>query len=214
MIAQSDIPQMTSKFVEIVPAVHHRGNRIFSAADRWPDFSVFLCPEGHLPMLSVTQTHPLLPLFPRRRFPRPTPGRVFAVDHRPGSGFSGTVPSVSQMTSRFAEIIPAYHRRRNRVFSAAPTDGLIFRFSCVRKAICPYFPSSRHTPPVDFTWPSIPSAYAGAGLRCRSSTRLRIFRNSSFGTATSASWNVTYRPWLTTFAPILTTLDRLCRSSP
>ncbi len=87
MIAQSDIPQMTSKSVEIVPAVHHRGNRIFSAADRWPDFSVFLCPEGHLPMLSVTQTHPLLPLFPRRRFPRPTPGRVFAADHRSGSGF-------------------------------------------------------------------------------------------------------------------------------
>ncbi len=93
-------------------------------------------------------------------------------------------------------------------FSPQPTDGLIFRFSCFRKAICPYFPSSRHTPPVDFTWPSIFPAHAGAGLRRRSSIRLRIFRNSSFGMATSANWNVTYRPWMTTFAPIFTNFSR------
>ena len=35
------------------------------------------------------------------------------------------------------------------------------------------------------------SAYAGAGLRRRSSIKLRIFRNRSLGTATSANWNVT-----------------------
>ena len=34
-------------------------------------------------------------------------------------------------------------------------------------------------------------AYAGTGLRRRSSIKLRIFRNSSLGTATSANWNVT-----------------------
>ena len=33
--------------------------------------------------------------------------------------------------------------------------------------------------------------YAGAGLGRRSSIRLRIFRNSSLGTATSANWKVT-----------------------
>ncbi len=44
--------------------------------------------------------------------------------------------------------------------------------------------------------------------------QLRIFRNGSLGTATSANWNVTLRPWLTTLAPILTGLDRRCRSSP
>ncbi len=77
------------------------------------------------------------------------------------------------------------------VFPPQPTDGLIFRFSCVRKAICPDFPPFRHTPPVVFTWPSISPAYAGAGLGRRSSIRLRIFRNSSLGTATSANWNVT-----------------------
>ena len=36
-------------------------------------------------------------------------------------------------------------------FSPQPTDGPIFRFSCVWKAICPYFRSSRQTPPVVFT---------------------------------------------------------------
>ncbi len=36
------------------------------------------------------------------------------------------------------------------------------------------------------------STYAGAGLRRRSSIRLRIFRNSSLDTATSANWKVTY----------------------
>jgi len=33
--------------------------------------------------------------------------------------------------------------------------------------------------------------HAGASLGRRSSIRLRIFRNSSLGTATSANWNVT-----------------------
>ena len=77
-----------------------------------------------------------------------------------------------------------------------------WRSAIVWKAICLDFPPFRHTPPVVFTWPSISPAYAGAGLDRRSSIRLRIFRNSSLGTATSANWNVTYRPWLTTLAPI------------
>ena len=49
------------------------------------------------------------------------------------------------------------------------------------------------------------------GMPClgrRSSIRRRIFRNRSFGTATSANWNVTYRPWRTTLAPILTSFSR------
>ena len=78
-----------------------------------------------------------------------------------------------------------------------------WRSALVCKVICPSFPPFRHTPPVVFTSPSISPAYAGIGLRRRSSIRLRIFRNSSFGTATSANWNVTYQPWRTTLAPIL-----------
>ena len=46
-------------------------------------------------------------------------------------------------------------------------------------------PSCRFHLAIDFP------AYAGTGLRRRSSIRLRIFRNSSLGTATSANWNVT-----------------------
>ena len=76
------------------------------------------------------------------------------------------------------------------------------------KAIRSFFSPSRHTSLVAFTWPSIPPAYARAGLGRRSSIRLRIFRNNSLGTATSANWNVTYRPWRTTLAPILTSFSR------
>jgi len=36
----------------------------------------------------------------------------------------------------------------------------------------------------------------------------RIFRNSFLGTATSANWNVTYRPWRTILAPILISFSR------
>ncbi len=74
----------------------------------------------------------------------------------------------------------------------------------VCKVIWPNFPPFRHTPPAVFTWPSIPRAYAGAGLGRRSSITLSIFRNSSLRTDTSAIWSVTYRPWRTILAPILT----------
>ena len=45
--------------------------------------------------------------------------------------------------------------------------------------------------PVFSTLPSISSAYAGTGLRRRSSIKANIFWNKIFDTATSASWNVT-----------------------
>jgi len=92
----TDIPQMPSKFVEIVPPFHRQGNGIPSAAIRWPDFgdrSSFGRPFAQIFRHSDT---PLLSFSHRRRFPRPTPERVFAVDHRSGSGFFGTVPSARQ----------------------------------------------------------------------------------------------------------------------
>ncbi len=58
--------------------------------------------------------------------------------------------------------------------------------------------------PVIFILLSGSPAYAGAGLRRRSSIRPKIFWNKLLGTATSANRNVTYRPWLTTFTPIFT----------
>jgi len=51
--------------------------------------------------------------------------------------------------------------------------------------------------PLYLTPPWISSAHAGAGLRRKSSIRPMIFWNLLLGTATSANWNVTYRPWLT-----------------
>ncbi len=123
----TDIPQMTSKFVEVVPPSHQQGNYIPFAAIRWHDF-------GN----------------------RPSFGRSFA-----------------------------------HIFRHPDTP------------LPPFFTSQ---------W--ISSAYAGTGLRRRSSIRLRIFRNRSLDTATSASWKVAYRPWRTTLAPILTSFSRSVVSGP
>ncbi len=54
----------------------------------------------------------------------------------------------------------------------------------------------------------MPATYAGAGLRCRSSIRPRIFWNKLLNTATSSNWKVTYLPWRTTLAPIFTNFSR------
>ena len=120
---------------------------------------------------------------------------------------SSILAEISQITSKSAWTIPKLHRRWN-VFPALASDGLmlvIWRSSEAHSAI---LSSSTHTPPVDFISQSSSSTYAGTGLRRRSSIRLRIFRNSSLGTATSANWDVTYRPWRTTLAPILTSFSR------
>ena len=89
----ADIPHIPSKFVEIVPLSHRQGNCIPDAAIRWHDFGnrpALGRPLGHFSRHPDT---PLLSLSPRRRFPRPTPERVFVADHQSSSGFSGTGPS-------------------------------------------------------------------------------------------------------------------------
>ena len=91
--SRSDIPHIPSKFVEIVPLSHRQGNCIPYAAIRWHDFGnrpALGRPLGHFSRHPDT---PLLSLSPRRRFPRPTPERVFVADHQSSSGFSGTGPS-------------------------------------------------------------------------------------------------------------------------
>ena len=90
---ETDIPHMPSKFVEFVPLSHRQGNCIPYAAIRWHDFGnrpALGRPLGHFSRHPDT---PLLSLSPRRRFPRPTPERVFVADHQSSSGFSGTGPS-------------------------------------------------------------------------------------------------------------------------
>ena len=92
-IQLTDIPHIPSKFVEIVPLSHRQGNCIPYAAIRWHDFGnrpALGRPLGHFSRHPDT---PLLSLSPRRRFPRPTPERVFVADHQSSSGFSGTGPS-------------------------------------------------------------------------------------------------------------------------
>ena len=92
-IELTDIPHIPSKFVEFVPLSHRQGNCIPYAAIRWHDFGnrpALGRPLGHFSRHPDT---PLLSLSPRRRFPRPTPERVFVADHQSSSGFSGTGPS-------------------------------------------------------------------------------------------------------------------------
>ena len=88
----------------------------------------------------------------------------------------------------------------NRIYIAPPRElhslrsppmTRLWRADHVRKAIWQRFPPSRHTSPVFSTLQSISSAYAGTGLRRRSSIKAKIFWNKIFDTATSASWNVT-----------------------
>ena len=89
----TDIPHIPSKFMEFVPLSHRQGNCIPYAAIRWHDFGnrpALGRPLGHFSRHPDT---PLLSLSPRRRFPRPTPERVFVADHQSSSGFSGTGPS-------------------------------------------------------------------------------------------------------------------------
>ena len=89
----ADIPHIPSKFMEFVPLSHRQGNCIPYAAIRWHDFGnrpALGRPLGHFSRHPDT---PLLSLSPRRRFPRPTPERVFVADHQSSSGFSGTGPS-------------------------------------------------------------------------------------------------------------------------
>ena len=92
----SDIPQMTSKSVEIVPPFLRQGNGILSAAIQRPDFGDRLSSGRPFDQIFRHSDTPFPPFSPGRRFFRPTPGRVFVVDHRSGSGFSGTVPSARQ----------------------------------------------------------------------------------------------------------------------
>jgi hypothetical protein len=68
---------------------------------------------------------------------------------------------------------------------------------------------ARHSFPVGrsgISWIEI--CHGGKGAGRSPSMRRRIFRNKPLGTATSANWNVTYRPCRATFAPILMSFSR------
>jgi hypothetical protein len=54
----TDIPQMPSEFVEIVPPSHSQGNCIHFAAIRWPDFVNRPSFERPFAQIFTIQTHP------------------------------------------------------------------------------------------------------------------------------------------------------------
>ncbi len=85
---------MTSRFAEIVPPYHRRGNRAFSTANRWPDYSVFLCLEGHLSIFSVIETDPFCRV-------------LLAVDF-PGLRRSGSSPEIIDQAQDFPKQFPRH----------------------------------------------------------------------------------------------------------
>ncbi len=82
-----DNPQIQGNRTSVPPP---RGDCIPFPAIRWPDFGdrpSFGRPFAQIFRHSATL---LLSFSPGCRLPRPTPERVFVVDHQSGSGFSGT----------------------------------------------------------------------------------------------------------------------------
>ena len=111
-----------------------------------------------------------------------------------------TMAAFGALTTLFRHFPANLQIHGNRIYIAPPRElhslpsppmTRLWRADHVRKAIWQRFPPSRHTSPVFSTLPSISSAYAGTGLRRRSSIKAKIFWNKIFDTATSASWNVT-----------------------
>ena len=113
-------------------------------------------------------------------------------------------PDGFQIHSDHTQIAPSLEEFSASTFRIAQISSV----GSVQKPIRPILSSSRRTSPVISTSPWIFSAYAGAGLRRKSSIKAKIFWNKFLDTATSANWNVTYRPWLTIFAPIFTNFSR------
>ena len=89
----TDIPQMTSDFVENVPLSDRQENCIPFAAIRWHDFGNRPAIGRPFGRFSCHPDTPLVSQSPCRRFPRPTPERVFVANHQSGPRFSGTKSS-------------------------------------------------------------------------------------------------------------------------
>ncbi len=112
------------------------------------------------------------------------------------------------MPSKTLEIVPPFHRQGNGIPSVAIRGPDFGDRSSFGRPFAQIFHHSDTLLLSISPGRRFPSAYAGAGLRRRSSIKLKIFWNKLLDTATSANWNVTYRPWLTTLAPIFTNFSR------
>jgi len=67
---------------------------------------ICLCSGCHSAIFLAIQTRPSCRFHPGRRFPRPTPERVFVADRRSGSGYSGTDPEVGEIVGRDVKLEP------------------------------------------------------------------------------------------------------------
>ncbi len=99
---------------------------------------------------------------------------------------------ISQIIYQFTAIVPRLQRRWNG-FPLQPSGQLDFRRLAVsRRSSATFSIIQTHLICRFYFSPWVSSADAGTSLRRRSLTRLRIFRDRSLDTATSASWKVAY----------------------
>ena len=114
---------------------------------------------------------------------------------------------ISKIAFKFVQIVPQYHPRENKnIFSTTRCSN--FSVSLCTEGHLPKFSAIQTYLACSFDVQSLSSAYAKAVLGRRSSISRRNCLNRSRGTATSTSWNVTYRPWFTFLARIFTCLSR------
>ena len=142
-------------------------------------------------------------------------GVAVAVDAEAGAGPATFYPgfprclrpttengSTIEHRSKAWPLIPVWRLGLSRAAHPSPRQGA---FWC-EKPVIRQTPSAR-PPPVQPRSDDT-RRHVGAGFGRRPSIIRRISANSRRGIATSASWNVTYRPWLTTLAPILISFPR------
>ena len=96
---------------------------------------------------------------------------------------------IFQITYEFMVIVPRLQRFGMVFLRSVPDNQIFVGWQCPEDHL-PHFPSSRRTSPIVFTSPWISSAYAGTGLRHRSSISRRMLASSLLGIASSASRSV------------------------
>ncbi len=95
-VAWSDIPRIAFKSMAIIVQVRRRCNGFPSVAIRQSRFDDLAVVGSPFDQFCRHPDTPFPSISPRRRFPRPTPERVFVVDHQSSPRFSGTIPSARQ----------------------------------------------------------------------------------------------------------------------
>jgi hypothetical protein len=135
---------------------------------------------------------------------RPNLNRHFPYD-LPGNSAGLLTRNIRPPSGEFKLKNAPWHENRRWIGARSP-------FRMPGQPFCPRSVDSHSVAPSAFVGLSPPAlGHIGAalgGIAANRRIRSRIVRYRPWGTATSASWNVTYRAWCTILLPILTSLSR------